>query len=427
MAKGQVLHPVLARARLMSGQLLHRAPRIASFADQGFQGVANIAASALIARSLPHDDFAIIGLMMGAHYFAWGLHRSLVILPFILDASDGSARRQTSDAWWWIGMLVALALGGALACAAILSIALGGSGVWIGKSLGYAAVASPAICALEFARRRLYQEERAITAALCSALYGAALVVIAGAIFLTKAGLNAAALAWPLAAILGVAFGAAFVRPRRVPLHILREVWLGHWRFAMDLAFTSIPYSIYTTAVVILIGIFGGPAAAAGFTAGRTLTNPAMAVVSAVDTLDKPRAARALASSGLPGLRASIARTRRTVLLLTGPYLAALAIFAPWILSLAFGRAYGSFGLGVSLLAISFFFTGLNQPSETALIVLRASRAMLVIRSVIAVLTVIGLWLVGGSFGFVGCAAALVVTNLFNVVALNYAERRAGV
>ncbi len=416
----------MARVHLVVAQVTRRAPRIASFADQGFQGVANIVASALIAHALPHDDFAIIGLMMGAHYFAWGLHRSLVILPFILDASDSAPRRQASDAWWWIGAVVSVALGVTLAIAAVLAITLGGSMAWIGVSLAYAALASPAICLLEFARRRLYQEDRAIAAAACSALYGGALVVIAGVVFLTKAGLMAAALAWPLAALLGAGLGAAIARPRLVGLKTLVHVWLGHWRFAVDLAFTSIPYSIYTTAVVILVGIFGGATAAAGFTAGRTLTNPAMAVVSAIDTLDKPRAARALAADGLPGLRASIARTRRTVLLLTGPYLGVLALFAPWILGLAFGHAYADFGLGVSLLAVSFFFTGLNQPSETALIVLRASRAMLVVRSIIAVLTLVGLWLVGGRFGFIGCAAAIMVTNLLNVVALKYAERRAG-
>lgn len=425
MAKGQTPHPILANVQGVVGHLVQRAPRLASFADQGFQGVANIVASAFIARSLPHADFAVIGLMIGAHYFAWGIHRSMVILPYILDASEGSSRREISDAWWWIGALTSVALGGALFIGALLFKTFGGDNSWIWRSLAYAALASPAICLLEFARRRLYQEERGIAAASCSALYGAALVAIAAVVLVTKAGLTAAALAWPLAAMLGVALGAIIARPRWVAPRQLLRVWRHHLRFAAGLALTSVPYAIYTTAVVILVGIFGGPTAAAAFTAGRTLTNPAMAVVSAVDTLDKPRAAKALASDGMPGLRASIARTRRTVLLLTGPYLAVLALFAPWILSLAFGHAYGAHGLGVSLLAISFFFTGLNQPSETALIVLRATRAMLAIRSMVAVLTVLGLWLLGGRFGFLGCAAAIMVTNLLNVVALSYAERRA--
>jgi O-antigen/teichoic acid export membrane protein len=425
LAKGQTPHPILANIRGVVGHLVQRAPRMASFADQGFQGVANIVASALVARSLPHADFAVIGLMIGAHYFAWGIHRSMVILPYILDASEGSSRREISDAWWWIGALVSLALGVALFVGALLFKVLGGDNAWIWQSLAYAAVASPASCLLEFARRRLYQEERAIAAAACSALYGAGLVAIAGLVLLTKSGLTTAALAWPLAAMLGVGLGAIIARPRGVAPRELVRVWRHHLRFATGLALTSIPYAIYTTAVVILVGIFGGPTAAAAFTAGRTLTNPAMAAVSAVDTLDKPRAAKALASDGMTGLRASIARTRRTVLLLTGPYLGVLALFSPWILSLAFGPAYAAHGLGVSLLAISFFFTGLNQPSETALIVLRATRSMLAIRSTIAVLTVLGLWLLGGRFGFLGCAAAIATTNLLNVVALSYAERRA--
>lgn len=425
MADGHATHPILANVRGVADQLIQRAPRLASFADQGFQGVANILASALVARSLPHTDFAVIGLMIGAHYFTWGIHRSMVILPFILDASEGAGRRAVSDAWWWVGALVCLGLGLALLVCALLFRSFGGDNSWIWLALAYAALASPAICLLEFARRRLYQENRPIAAAGCSALYGAALVAIAALVLITKARLTAAALAWPAAALLGTALGAIIIRPRLVALRQLSEVWSHHLRFAIGMALTSVPYSIYTTAVVILVGMFAGPTAAAAFTAGRTLTNPAMAAVSAVDTLDKPRAARALASNGMAGLRASIAQTRRTVLLLTGPYLGVLALFAPWILSLAFGPAYAVHGLGVSLLAVSFFFTGLNQPSETALIVLRATRSMLAIRSMVAVLTVLGLWLLGGRFGFLGCAIAITATNLLNVAALGYAERRA--
>jgi O-antigen/teichoic acid export membrane protein len=401
-------------------------PRIASFADQGLQGAANVLASALIARSLSHSDFAIIGLMIGAHYFAWGLHRSAVVLPYILDAVDGDIARKDA-AWWWIGAVVSFALGAALLAGGAAWRAFGGGSAWIGEAMMWAALTSPALCLLEFVRRALYQRDRALLAASCSGIYAVGLVGGAGAVLLLQGDLRAAALCWPLSALTACAFGLAFTRPGAPRPRTISILWAPHRKFALEMGLTSVPYSIYTTTVVMLVGLFSGPLAAAGFTAGRTLTNPAMAVVSAIDTLDKPRAVRALAADGLDGLAGSIGRTRRTVVLLTGPYLLILAVGAPWILDKAFGSGYGEFALGVQLLAVSFFMTGLNQPSETALIVLKASRTMLVIRSVVASLTVAGLWAFGATWGFVGCAAAILAVNTLNVGALRAAEYRAGV
>ena len=64
--------------------------------------------------------------------------------------------------------------------------------------------------------------------------------------------------------------------------------------------------------------MFGGPTAVAAFTAARTLTNPAISMVTAVDSLDKPRGARGLAKDGLPGLRKSVSQTRRLLAIITG-------------------------------------------------------------------------------------------------------------
>jgi O-antigen/teichoic acid export membrane protein len=143
---------------------------------------------------------------------------------------------------------------------------------------------------------------------------------------------------------------------------------------------TAIPYAFYTTINVILVAAFAGPAAAAAFTASRTLINPAMAVVSAIDTLDKPRAARALFKDGLAGLHRSIRRTLLTVIGLTGPYLALLSLFSGFVLHLVFGQTFMPYALGVSILSVAAIFACLNQAPETALIVLKAGRAMFAVR-----------------------------------------------
>ncbi len=402
------------------------AGRIGSFADQGFQGVANVLSNALLARALTHEQFGVIGVMIGVHYLAWGLHRSAIVLPFILDASDPEADRGDSDAWWWANLVSVLLVGAALGLSAVIaSAALRGSGgAWIVRATGYAAVVSPCILALEFGRRRLYQENRAAMAATASGIYGLALTGLSALVLYKHLGEGAGAGAWAVAAGIGAAAAVVASPPKWAPAASAWKTWRAHRRFAFWQAMTAIPYAIYTTIVVVLVGAFGGAPVAAAFTAARTLINPALAAVSAVDTLDKPRAARALAREGLAGLRRSIGATRRTVLLLSGSYLGLLFIFTPQVLQLAFGAAYSGALSSVRVLTAAFFLACLNQASETALIVLRAGRIMFCIRLLAAVLAVVGLWYGARRFGLLGCGVALLITNLTNISALYLAERR---
>jgi O-antigen/teichoic acid export membrane protein len=95
--------------------------------------------------------------------------------------------------------------------------------------------------------------------------------------------------------------------------------WRPHRSFATWLSLNIIPYTVYSTAtVVILVGALFGPHAAALFTAARTLTNPAVSITSAVDSIDKPRAVRSLAQEGMIGLRRTIDKTRVLLIGLTG-------------------------------------------------------------------------------------------------------------
>ena len=175
--------------------------------------------------------------------------------------------------------------------------------------------------------------------------------------------------------------------------------------------------------MVVLIGICDGPLAAAVFTAARTLTNPAISIVSAVDSIDKPRAARALALDGISGLRVSVMRTRRLLVAVTGSYLAMVALFAEPLLGVAFHHHYTGIGGEVRLLALAFFLFCLNQPSETMLIVLRASATMFVTRSATAVLT-LALLIAGSAKGVAGMAIGMAVAQAANLAFLYAAELR---
>ncbi len=413
-------------SRLPGGaRLILAKDRLSSFADQGIQGVANILMMALLARSLSHEQFASIGVMWGINYFAFGLHRANIILPFIVAAAEDEKHGRHSGAWWWasvafagLSLIVLAAVTGLLALvAATWNPKIG----WAVQAMAYSTLAAPAIMLAEFARRWLYQAKLPATAVLTSVLYSVSGI----ALILATRSLHSGFLggsAWTLGGLLGMIPGAVFLWPGAPDWRESYRRWRGHARFAFWQAMAHLPFSIYNSSLVVLVGALAGPIAAASFTVTRTLCNPAISTVSAVDSLDKPRAARALVSGGLAGLRGSVNRTRLLLITLTGAYLGVVVVFAGPVLKLAFGPSYVMHTQEVRLLAIGFFMMCLNLPSETYLIVLRAGRLMFIGRMLTAVAAVGLIWWGSRQWGPMGTAAAIAATQLFNLINLRVSE-----
>lgn len=400
--------------------------RLSTFADQAAQGLANLGVAALAARQLSREEFASIGVMLGAHFLMFGFHRAVVTLPYILDQHSPTTE---PGCWWRVNLVACAAIGVLLAlAAAILHLWPGQADLaWAARGIACAVVVSPLLCAADFARRRLYQALHATTAAVASGLYALLSFgwILAVPRLLERNDAWIASGAWAIGAV-GAAVLSFAMRPGR------RGTWreaLDHWRpfrgFTAWQAATHLPYTLYNNSAVLVIGALAGPLAASAFTASRTLATPASSLVTAVDSLDKPRAARALKSDGLPGLRRSIGRTRILLIALTGGYLAAVALAAPVVLHLMFGDKYLAEASAVRILCGVFFLIGLNQPSETFLIVLRESRMLFVTRSMAAIAALGGVWWGARIGGLDGACWALLLTQGFNLALLRAAERLA--
>jgi O-antigen/teichoic acid export membrane protein len=400
--------------------------RLSTFADQAAQGLANLGVAALAARQLSREDFASIGVMLGAHFLMFGFHRAVVVLPYILDQHSPSTE---TGCWWRVNLLASAGVGVMLAlAAAVLYLWPGQTGLtWVARGLACAAWVSPLLCTADFARRRLYQALHATTAAVSAGLY--ALLSFSWIMLLPlligRHDVWSASGAWAIGAAASAGLSFA-MRPAR------RGSWreaLDHWRpfkgFSAWQAATHVPYTLYNNSAVLLIGALAGPLAASAFTASRTLATPASSLVTAVDSLDKPRAARALKSDGLPGLRRSIGRTRVLLIALTGGYLALIALTAPAVLHLMFGDKYATEATATRILCGVFFLIGLNQPSETLLIVLRASRMLFATRMIAAVAAIAGIGWGARVGGLDGACWALALTQVLNLVLLRIAERQA--
>lgn len=414
----------LLRRLPLGSRLVALQNRLASFIEQGIQGVANVLVNVILARSLTHRDFATIGMMLGIHYFVAGMHRSGVVLPFILDASsDDGAGPRAEGRWWWFNLLSVAAIAGLLALATLVTmlVAPGPENAWFRDALSLSIIVTPALILFEFGRRILYQRRLPVTAAVASMVY---LVLNLGIAFLdTRSNPTPAsgAMAWVVAGVGGAMIATIAAPPGRPALGAGMRVWWANRHFAFWQALTNFPFAVYNSSVAVIVGIFGGAPAVAAFTAARTLTNPAISMVTAVDSLDKPRAARALASGGLPGLRQSIGRTRRLLALITGLYLGAIILFTGPVMHLAFGDVYANQVNEIRVLALAFFMICMNQPSETKLIVLRASKLLLVTRLVAATFA-IGSLAVGSKYGLMGSCLALLTTHVVNLSGLRLGE-----
>lgn len=417
---------VATLARLPGGpRLVAAKDRLASFGDQFVQGVANLAMIALLARSLDVKSFASISMMTGINYFVFGLHRGTIALPFIVAAAEDERLGRGSGAWWWastafagLGFMVLAAITGLMILVAGL---LHANIDWAIRAMAYSTLTAPAIMMGEFARRWLYQARLPATAVLSSSLYG-----LSGlALILTLRGLHNSlidALAWTVGGTLATVPAALAHRPGLPDWRESFRRWHDHSHFAFWQSLAHIPYAVYNASLVVLVGAVAGPGAAASFNVTRTLCNPAISAVTAVDSMDKPRAARALVSGGLAGLRGSVTRTRTLLAIITGLYLGAVVVFAEPLLRLGFGHAYAGHAQEVRILAISFFMISLNLPSETFLIVLRAGQLMFISRLLTAVIAVALIWWGSREWGALGTAGAIAATQLFNLINLRVSE-----
>lgn len=408
--------------------------RIFSLIDQGAQGVANILATVALGRTLPNEQFGSIGLAIGIYYFVAGFHRSAVVLPYITEhvpQLNAMAARQYHSDWWWFNVMVAMGLAAGLAGIAgglrLLAplhpqLALGIEPLLLG------AIITPPLLFAEHVRRWLYKIGKANAAAFVALLYALSLVGMAIILLHFHPSAFTGAMVWLAAGMCATLAALIGLRPRGFSIARSLDCFHRHRRFAVWLSLTIIPYVFYSSAtVVILIGLLDGALAAAVFTAARTLTNPAVSIVSAIDSIDKPRAAHALATQGMAGLRQSVHKTRLLLIVVTGGYLALVALGAQPLLDLAFHHRYSGITHEVRLLTLATFLFCLNQPSETMLIVLRASATMFATRTATAIVTII-LLVAGSGHGVIGMAVGIAVAQAANLLflfgAAHLAEQR---
>ncbi|MFG1239290.1 hypothetical protein V5F63_19030 [Xanthobacter autotrophicus DSM 597] len=396
-------------------------PTIGAIYDQLLQSGCNFIALLVLASLLPIEDFAAFALAFALWQVLQGLQRSLVVLPFIVGQPSGQGKEHPCQ-WAYLNLVFVMAMLASL----LLALALVESvGIlpWLQKPLELSLFAVPGLGVYEFARRLMYQLGRYVDASIMSTIL---------AIFYLG-GIASSHVFAPssLYVALGIAAGA------------LLAASYGHWRVRHDLRTPSlsafrvwrsrvdqiawhllsyIAHASYTSALPLVVGFFARPEVVAAFSVTRALVTPALTASTAIDSIDKPRASRAYATNGYAGLKASIAQTRRTLWILTVPFVLFISIFSQDILHLLYGDKFAGTSLTVIGWALFIVLTVTNQPEETRLIITQRSQTLFVsklLSSIVALGLAPALIPPYGTLGAVTAAVSAIGINL----ALNLAKR----
>jgi O-antigen/teichoic acid export membrane protein len=416
-------------------------PRAAALVEQGLVSGANFLLMLAFVRQLAPADWGVFAFAHALALFLQGFQRAGVTLPMIALASLPGAGWDAARGLWLrlnctgaglaslatLGVLVLVAAGQATALATEWwrpAEGLAGSApAWWVTALGLAAALVLPLWLHEFTRRAAVQEGRYGVLAAQGAVY--ALVLGLGAAAGAGLGLPAG---WPPAvapavtlALAGLAATGVYrvaagqpvlARPGWQLPPAVQRAWgpFTGWSAGAHLA-----YSGYNFGVLALLAALAGPVAVAVFHAMRLLVQPVAVLVAALDSIDKPRAARALLQ-GAPALRRVLWRSLRAIGLPALPYLLLLALAGEVLLPLVFGPAYA--GQGAALLAACALslVSVVSQPLESGLYVARRTRALCLGRAGAAL---VGLLAALASVPLYGAAGAL------GAMALGYASAAA--
>jgi O-antigen/teichoic acid export membrane protein len=291
------MHGALTRRAAIKPWQLLRSSRAAGLADQALASLVTFGQTLVYARTLAADEFGLFAMALAAALVAQILQRTVVVLPMIVAQSEH--QHTAVHAWWRINAgVMGLTM---LAVASIGLVAYGGghgAGV-VGPLCAAGGVALPSILVYEFVRRTLYMQQRKAAVLRMSAIHFALQAVGVATVVWIGGG------AWTAMAVMAAAGGAAAVVGAfrldltRAPDAPSAGALLRRYRTDMGWSLAAaVPYVGFNTALPVLLGLLSGPAVAGVFTATRLLLAPITTLISAVDSVDKPRAARCLRDDG---------------------------------------------------------------------------------------------------------------------------------
>jgi O-antigen/teichoic acid export membrane protein len=398
---------------------LQRARRLAASAqllgvlDQIVVSGASFAATLLLGRTnsaaLGEYSLAIsvVAMMLAAQ-------NALVLLPFAIRVNGGDvdARAHAGDA---------LALSAVWSLlAAVLCLAVAGSAAVLHASGPVAAIALtlglilPFVALREFARR--FALARLRMDAVLMLDIGAALIQIGGLAALeglhALSGMTAAATLGLSCAVSAIA--AAFVA-RNDFIVSVRHVWqaaerswtLGKWLLLGQLASQVQSYGAYW-----LSSIIAGAAVTGVYAACMSIIGFANPVVFGVGNVLTPKLAQAWRHGAGPGIRREARKNAFLLGALVAAFCLVVAVVGEDVMEMLLpGHEYQDHGAVLIVLAFALLAMALGMPASNALASMERPRAIVVVGSLSAAVTVVLVTLLMTEWGLIGAAYGYLAGN----------------
>lgn len=381
--------------------------RLAALADQGIVSATNFLLFLYCARTLDSEDWGAFGFAYAAVLFCQGFQRAIVTIPMITLSPTPAQWHENSEAWAGLNsslLLAVMVFGGMLsAFTTLIDVD------WLAISATSATALSAPMLLMEYSRRATIQNDH------FGRLVFMALAYMFGILTIAILWPSAWHTRWlPVAAVIAGSCAAAFVFLTGKTSILLGKVRPGfaiegHRGFSMWAALSHLGYSGYNFGVQAMLGAISGPAALGIFHACRALIQPVNTLIGAMDSIDKPRAARAYAATGRFGLFRSLRSTLMGLAILGGVYLGLAALFDTWLLRIAFGARYSDQESVVLWWCIVSALTICAQPVESGLYVAGRTREMFLSRVASSLGSLGCAYFLIGPFGPVGALAAMAV------------------
>lgn len=199
--------------------------------------------------------------------------------------------------------------------------------------------------------------------------------------------------------------------------------WPEIWRESMPLGVATLLGSIYIHGVILLLGWLGTAASTADFLLAQKLMLTMLILLEVINNSAFPAASR-LSSSGAPQALELVSRLLRYYLVLIIPVIFVLALFAHDILALLFGHKYTNAGPVLIVLLLALPFLAVNQSLLLLLRAIPKPATILTGRSASTVVLLAAAGLLIPSFGAIGAAAALVISEAMGMLLLFWLAQR---
>jgi O-antigen/teichoic acid export membrane protein len=382
--------------------------------DQGLLSGSNFLVGILLARWLSPNDYGAYALGFSIFLFLSGFHNAFFLEPMSVLGPESYPRCLTSYVKKLLGLHFVMAfLLSVLAVAGVLLLRIFTSDPAIRSAMWGVAIAVPLILFQWLCRRAVYLKMAPWLAAVSSAAYCIALVVLLLAFkrsispFMGFLVQSLAAIPAIFLLLISLQWG---ISPDRGPSahDVLRE----HWRYGRWVVGSAFVYWLSANAYYVIVGALLPMQDLAALRALRNFTLPFAQALTAVTLLVLPWASSRFAAEGAQGLQR---RTRQLTLLFGSGalvYFCVIWLFGSRVMNFVYAGRYNEFSHLLALATAPLLLIAASVGSEIAVQVMQAPSEVFLAYAISGALTL----LVGVAFthywGLVGGLVGILISTV---------------